>query len=290
MIPYFTIPSIPIGDMRLDAWTILVVVALFAAIEFNRARAIRLGLSVKVTVDAGVVAILSGFVGAHIIHMVAYNLPTLAENPITILPWYGGYSSIGGFFGAAIGIPLYLKLKKVPAWAYADNMCIGFILGWFCGRVGCFTAHDHKGRLSEFLLAVDFPGGARHDLGLYEALFTLGLLCLFIFLDGRREWFHGFFTGLVMVLYAPVRFGFDFLRATDLEATMDKRSDVRLLGLTPAQFGAIGLFLLGLWILSTRSKRGRQDTSDEAKRDRSSRRQRKRMRDAEPTAKASEEQ
>ena len=254
--------------MRLDAWTILVVIGLFAAIEFTRARAIRVGLSVKVTVDGGVVAILSGFVGAHIVHMVAYNFPTLAENPATILPWYGGFSSIGGFFGAAIGIPLFLKLKKVPAWAYADNMCIGFILGWFCGRVGCFTAHDHKGKLSEFFLAVDFPGGARHDLGLYEAIFTLCLLILFMYLDRRRQWFHGFFTGLVLVLYAPVRFGLDFLRATDLESSMDKRSDTRLLGLTPAQYGVIGLLILGIWILRSRSKQGRQDTSGEAERDR----------------------
>ena len=289
MVPYFTIPSIPIGDMRLDAWTILVVLGLFAAIEFNRARAIRIGLSVKVTVDGGVVAILSGFVGAHIVHMLAYNFPTFAENPATILPWYGGFSSIGGFFGAAIGIPLFLKLKKVPAWAYADNMCIGFILGWFCGRVGCFTAHDHKGALSEFFLAVDFPSGARHDLGLYEAIFTFCLLCLFMFLDRRRDWFHGFFTGLVMVLYAPVRFGLDFLRASDLEASFDRRSDVRLLGLTPAQYGTIGLLLLGIWILRSRSKKGRQDTSEEAERDRSRKHRKKGDDSAETTATTGEE-
>ena len=247
---------------------ILVVLGILAAIEFNRARAIRLGLSVKVTVDAGLVAVASGFLGAHLVHILAYNFPTFVENPETILPWYGGFSSIGGFLGAAIGIPLFLKLKKVPAWAYADNLCIGFVLAWFLGRTGCFMAHDHKGELTDFFLAVDFPGGARHDLGLYEATFVLFLLVTFIYLDRRREWFHGFFTGLVMVLYAPVRFGLDFLRATDLESTINRRSDIRLLGLTPAQYGAIGLLVLGILILTVRSKKGRQDTTDEALRDR----------------------
>lgn len=268
MIPYIPTPGFQIGDMRLDAWMILVVLGILAAIEFNRARAIRLGLSVKVTVDAGLVAVASGFLGAHLVHILAYNFPTFVENPETILPWYGGFSSIGGFLGAAIGIPLFLKLKKVPAWAYADNLCIGFVLAWFLGRTGCFMAHDHKGELTDFFLAVDFPGGARHDLGLYEATFVLFLLVTFIYLDRRREWFHGFFTGLVMVLYAPVRFGLDFLRATDLESTINRRSDIRLLGLTPAQYGAIGLLVLGILILTVRSKKGRQDTTDEALRDR----------------------
>ena len=46
------------------------------------------------------------------------------------------------------------------------------------------------------------------------------------------------------MLYAPVRFGLDFLRATDLDA-----ADPRYFGLTPGHYGAIVLFVLGLLVL-----------------------------------------
>ncbi len=121
------------------------------------------------------------------------------------------------------------------------------------------------GRLTSFPLAVRFPGGARHDLGLDEALFVLLLFIALKILD-RKPRFHGFFTGVTIVAYAPVRFFLDSLRATDLE-TLGRRSDVRFLGLTPAQYGAIALLALGAGILAYRRTKGRQDTSREVARD-----------------------
>ena len=44
------------------------------------------------------------------------------------------------------------------------------------GRLGCTLVHDHVGSRSEFLLAIRFPDGARHDLGLYELLYTVAVL------------------------------------------------------------------------------------------------------------------
>ena len=48
------------------------------------------------------------------------------------------------------------------------------------------------------------------------------------------------------MLYAPVRFSLDFLRSTDLGVN---RSDIRYLGLTPAQYLAMAMFVGGLSIL-----------------------------------------
>ena len=98
-----------------------------------------------------------GFVIAHVVHILAYNYHLFEEDWTRILPWYGGYSSIGGMLGAGIAIPLFLKgIRKVPLWPYLDNLCIGFMLGYFMGRAGCFTAHDHIGAQTGFFLAVDF--------------------------------------------------------------------------------------------------------------------------------------
>ena len=106
-----------------------------------------------------------------------------------------------------------------PFWLYADTFAYSLPFGWFWGRVGCFTAHDHIGQLSNFVLAVDFGnsqyasyyGGARHDLGLYEAIFVL-LIAIVFFSVRKKELYQSSFAILFCLLYAPVRFWASFLR------------------------------------------------------------------------------
>jgi phosphatidylglycerol:prolipoprotein diacylglycerol transferase len=277
VVPFFAPEPIRIGSIVLDWWLLLVVTGIAAGTEFGRARAIRQGLSVKVTVDCTLAMVGSGFLVAHFVQVLFYNYPKFQEDWKIILPWYGGYSSIGGFLGAAIAIPLFLHVwKKVPVWAYTDNLAISFMLGWGFGRTGCFTAHDHIGRATDFFLAVSFPAdwprkgmdlGMRHEMGFYEALLSFAMFGLFLLLDRVKPWFHGFFSALTLMIYAPIRIGMDFLRATDLEKAADRHSDPRYGGLTAAQWGCIALFLYGAYVFASRRNSGRMDTSGEILRD-----------------------
>ena len=278
MIPYFPPLSFPIPgtESRLDLWLFLTVLGIAVGTEYSRARALRSNLSVKVTVDCTLFMVAMGFLVAHFVHILAYNYHLFEEDWRRILPWYGGYSSMGGFLGAAIAIPLFLHvIKKVPVWPYVDNLCIGFMLGYAFGRTGCFTAHDHLGKQTDFFLAVQFPerlGGTRHDLGLYEALLLTGLFLAWFTLDRikvqDKPWFFdGFFSAVTLMVYGPMRILFDSLRARDLE-DFGRRSDVRYFDLlTPAQIGAIGLTLLGVFIFLRRRGQGQQDVSKEPLRD-----------------------
>ena len=110
--------------------------------------------------------------------------------------------------------------------------------GWFFGRLGCTIVHDHPGLPSDFILAVEYPSGARHDLGFYEWLFTIALIVL-LFVIRRRGYPAGVLTGITCVAYAPVRFMLDFLRV----------GDERFYGLTPGQYFALVLMVVGGWVL-----------------------------------------
>lgn len=270
MIPYFPAPFFEIGSIRFDSWLLLVVTGIAIGTEYARARAIRTGLSVKVTVDTTLLMVAMGFMVSHVVHVLVYNPDQFREDWTRIMPWYGGYSSYGGFLGAGLTIPLFLRWKKAPTWAYVDNLAIAFVLGWAFGRTGCFSAHDHIGRTSDFFLAVDFPerlGGPRHDLGLYEAILAWAMSALFFALDRKNpNRFHGFYSAWTILLYAPVRFFMDFLRAEDLES-ISKRSDVRWAGLTPAQYGSVALFFFGVWIYAQRRRAGQHDLTGESDRD-----------------------
>jgi len=276
LVPFIH-PRFDLFGVTLDWWLILVVLGVAAATELGRSRAIREGLSVKLTVDGILFVVAMGFLFGHFVYQIFYNFERLKEAPHLILPWYGGYASTGGFLGAGIGIWLfYVVWKKAPLWAYMDNMAIALCMGWVWGRLGCFCAHDHKGNLTDFPLAITFPEnwtatvngqagtwlGTRHDLGLYEALVALTLLIVLLVIDRTRDWSHGMLAGLLLLCYAPARFCMEFMRATDLQ-----NSDPRHFGLTPAQYGTFITFSLGTWMLLSRRGKGKQDISGEVAKD-----------------------
>jgi len=184
---------------------------------------------------------------AHLVSVIFYFPERIKENPLVLLNIWSGLSSFGGFLGAAITF-LYLSRKeKIPRLPYADAVALGLVVGWIFGRLGCTTAHDHPGLQTDFFLAVRYPGGPRHDLGLYEFLFTI-VLALILFRYARKPRPAGRLIGLFAALYAPVRFGLDFLRATD-----GHRPDERYLRLTPAQWACLAAFAVGVWLLRRKS-------------------------------------
>lgn len=280
MIPYIDWPTLRVGDITFPWFMILIVVGIAAGTEFSRWRAMKTGLSVKITVDCTLFMVATGFIISHFIAVIFYHPDLLEESWTNLLPWVNfSISSVGGFVGAGIAIPLFLKVwKKVPVWAYTDNLAIGFALGFAFGRAGCFSAHDHVGKATSFFLGVQFPPdwprrgvelGTRHDLGFYEMLLMFAIFGLFLLLDRNKQRFHGLYSGLLLVIYSPFRLFFDSLRATDLSRSGEGiKSDVRwIAGLTFAQMGVIVLFFIGVWILASRWNKGQLDISAEEARD-----------------------
>ena len=253
LIPYFGPPVYNIFGIALDSWSLLVSLGFILGLEVARARAIRLGLDIKDIVDGGLFIVGMGFVGGHLVHVLAYHPEMIDEEGwVVLIKIWAGFSSNGGFLGAILGTLLWFGwIRRRPFWLHADTIAYALPFGWFLGRVGCFTAHDHVGIASDFFLAIDFPkvwyGGPRHDLGLYEAIYVAGLCILFWALR-KKPLHHSSFAALFCLLYAPARFSLDFLRNTDL-----KNADIRWAGYTPAQYGSVLLFVCGI-ILFVRRK------------------------------------
>jgi phosphatidylglycerol:prolipoprotein diacylglycerol transferase len=246
MIPWFNIefPSIPfpiIGKLTIHAFGILVATGILVGLRLTKKRGRELGL-VDEKVDSMVTwALVCGFLCAHLFDVFAYQQhPT----PRDILNPVSGFSSFGGFAGALVGLFAWCRYYKQPVMPYADSLAYGLATGWMFGRLGCFTAHDHPGRHTSFFLAVHYPDGPRHDLGLDEALWAGAIALLFAWLRHRGKQPLGTYVSLLTIAYAPVRFGFDFLRATDVP-----EPDARYFGLTPAQWGCILVLFAGIGLL-----------------------------------------
>src|SRR5690606_19931233 len=155
-----------------------------------------------------------------------------------------GLSSMGGVLGGLIALLIFFRARGLRVLPWANALALGVAPGWAVARLGCFAAHDHPGVRTDFPLAVAFPDGPRHDLGLYEAL-LLGSIAGVLWLLARRPRPEGQLMGVLALAYSIPRFFLDFLRATDLPF-----SDGRIAGLTPAQYIAVGLTAVGVWLVA----------------------------------------
>ena len=103
MVPFIH-PRFDLFGVTLDWWLILVVLGVAAATELGRSRAIRKGLSVKLTVDGILFLVAVGFLFGHLVYHLVYHFDDLQKNWKLLLPWYGGYASTGGFLGSGLAI------------------------------------------------------------------------------------------------------------------------------------------------------------------------------------------
>lgn len=251
MLPYFQVDSLLFGPLTIQVWGLLVSLGIAAAVGFAFFLARRHFLSGEVILDMSIWALISGLVWSRIFYILFYAPDYFLSYPLDIFKfWQGGASSLGGFFGAGLALWIFFR-KRGFSWRealpYIDIGALSLWLGWGIGRLGCFFIHDHPGRLSDFWLAVNFPDGARHDLGLYDALLGFALFAIFFILFKyliKIRW--GLTAWLSVMAYAVVRFFLDFLRAADLG-----NSDLRIWILTPAQWGMLlilaVLIFLAFW-------------------------------------------
>lgn len=249
MIPYFNseLFELPIIGRPVAWFGILVATGVLIGDRIAVAQGEKRGLSGVDIRYLNARMVIFGFIIAHIASVVFYFPERIKENPLVLLNFWAGLSSFGGFFGAAVAFLYLTKKIGLSRLVYADAVALGLAPAWIFGRTGCFTAHDHPGRHTDFFLAVRYPDGPRHDLGLYEMLFTV-VLTVLLWLFARKPRREGHIIGLAAALYAPVRFGLDFLRATDVS-----RPDERYAGLTPAQWACIGCLAIGIRLLAQKT-------------------------------------
>ncbi|MHB8872054.1 MAG: prolipoprotein diacylglyceryl transferase [Myxococcaceae bacterium] len=250
MIPYWDPPKLHLGPLTVELFGLFVAAGAILGLHLGQRHARKMGVPERPMLDATVWAIGVGLFTAHWVHLLFYHPEELARSPWQPLRFWDGSSSLGGAFGGVGAVLVYFRVKRVPKWDYADAFALGVAPGWAIARLGCFAVHDHPGVLSSFPLAVAFPMGARHDLGLYEAL-LLGGIGVLVHLLARRGKLPGQLIGVLALLYGAGRFALDFLRGEDLPRAY---VDVRYAGLTPGQYLCFLLVAFGVYRLASAPK------------------------------------
>jgi len=245
LIPYFVVPTFHLGPVPIQPFGVLSATGVWLVSWLLVRTARRSGLDPEPVEKLAGWALFGGLVGAHLVHVLLYHPEELRENgPLQLLKFWDGLSSTGGVLGGLVASIAYLRHRGLRFAPYADSFAIALPPGWAIARLGCFAVHDHPGVLTHFFLAVDFPGGARHDLGFYDAIVLAAITGIVHAIRHRSE-LQGRLLGVVALLYGSCRFLLDFLRARDVGYV-----DARYLGLTPAQYAAIVLVIWGAFVVA----------------------------------------
>jgi phosphatidylglycerol:prolipoprotein diacylglycerol transferase len=288
MIPYYAQPSWHIaGPLTVHAFGLIVAAAVLVGSHLAMRRCLRKGLSPDLCADLAFATVVSGFVVAHLYSVFAYFPGQLLTDPLLLFRIWEDISSFGGFLGGVLGIWLFFRYKGksldlAARLAYFDAIAWAFPFAWAIGRLACTTAHDHPGTVTSFPLAISLKTEAArgfiaglykeagrlsdlppwdalatmgfHDLGWYEFLYVLLVICPVFLLVDRKPRAPGFFPLLFVTLYIPVRFAFDFLRI----------ADARYLGLTPGQWAALAAMPFVLRMMARVARPPRPGTAPSA--------------------------
>lgn len=248
-LPYVEIRDLQVGPIPIHPFGILVASGVLVGSYLGVRRAVRRGIPRAKFESFSSYVLAFGFVLSHVLDVLMYRPADALRNPLELFMLWKGISSYGGFIGCIVGAFVWKLQKKEPILPCGDQVAAVFPVGWIFGRAGCAVAHDHVGRLSDSPLAVAFPdglywpSGPRFDLGLLELFITIPIAIATLWF-ARKPRRAGAITGFLCVLYAPIRFPLDALRATDISG-----ADARYVGLTPAQWLSIALFVTGVWLL-----------------------------------------
>lgn len=260
------VPFIDLGMLHSGAFGVIVVIAVLVGIAMLRGHGRRCGVHDDDLHALAFWVTVSGFVGAHVFDVLAYQTGELASRPLVLLELWNGLSSFGGFLGGAIGFTVFVRSRRLPIRVMADITMVGLLPAFTIGRIACTVVSDHVGatvdptswyavlameyprELNLGHLAERYPGpGATilaWNLGFLElvCLLPINALVLTLALRHGKAMRAGLLAALATFLYAPARLALDFLRPEEV--------DPRYLLLTFAQWGSllVGIFSLSLLI------------------------------------------
>ena len=196
------IRTLNIGPLSIHMYGLIIALGLLLAVLYGCGRSREFGLSVDDLTD-GVLFIVPLAILCARLYYCVFEWDNYKDNPIEILYiWNGGLAIYGGVIGAALGILVFAKVKKVKVGAVLDITSLGFLIGQSIGRWGNFFNREAFGAETDSFLRMGLykmvtDGGFittsttmhyYHPTFLYESVWNAVGFVLLHFLSKRRKY------------------------------------------------------------------------------------------------------
>ncbi len=235
-----------IGSYQITSFGLRVALGAALGLLLLRHELERVHLDVSAGTDAALVGVLGGLAGAKLLYVFEHWGEGLGQTLLS----RGGMSWFGGLVGGIVAGLIVIEWKRLPLLAMLAAAAPAITLGQGVGRIGCLLVGDDYGRPTSLPWGIAFPEGLPptldrvHPTQIYEAIALFAWTWLLVRWrragTGNLELF-----GRYLVLVGATRFLIEIVRV-----------NVRVaLGLTLAQFFALGAVVLGLVLLVAARKR-----------------------------------
>jgi len=195
---------IDLGFMQIRWYGLIIATGLLLAVVYALRRCKQFGIKQDDILD-GVLWIVPVAIICARLYYCIFSWDTYAKDPISILYiWEGGLAIYGGVIGAAVGVLVYCRLKKISTAAVLDLVALGFLIGQCLGRWGNFFNREAFGSeiTGNFFLRMGlfnvYEGQFQyfHPTFLYESLWNLAGFIALHFLSKKRK-----FDGQIALSY-----------------------------------------------------------------------------------------
>jgi phosphatidylglycerol:prolipoprotein diacylglycerol transferase len=257
-----------LGSFAIHSYGVMMALAFLFGLWTATLRARRVNIPGEKIADLTLWLMIGAIAGARFVYVTTYWKEEFANQPLTEIfaIWHGGLVYYGGLIGATLAGFAYLHWKKLPLWQTADVMAPSIALGSVFGRIGCLLNGCCYGQVCGAPWAIQFPNGSSawsqqfkaglvgmndsslpvHPTEIYDALLNLllytGLAWLF-----RHKKFDGQVFATYLICYAVTRSIVECFRG-------DYTNLHYHLGLTPAQWISVPIFIAGLTLAMFLSK------------------------------------
>jgi len=243
---------------------VVVVTGMLIGLLIVNGEAKRLHQNAEQYWDMGMIALISGIVGARIYYVI-FDWDNYKGNLLEIFNLrHGGLAIYGGIIGALIAVYIYGRIKKLSFPIMVDCIAPGLVIGQVIGRWGNFFNREAFGGYTDNLFAMQLPVSAVrqneitrqmwehvqtisgvdyiqvHPTFLYEGLWNIGVF-LVLWLYRKHKKFDGEIFLIYLVLYGMGRLWIEGLRTDQLL--------LPVVGIPVSQIVSVGAMAVGIILI-----------------------------------------
>lgn len=183
-----------LGPLTIHYYGLIIACGLLLAAVYGCKRSKRFGLKEDDILD-GVLWVTPFAILCARAYYCVFSWQEYAADPISVLYiWNGGLAIYGGVLGAAVGVIVFCRIKKIKLGTVLDLVALGFLIGQCIGRWGNFFNREAFGAPTDSFFRMGLYNTVTgsweyyHPTFLYESVWNLAGFLLLHFLSKRRQY------------------------------------------------------------------------------------------------------
>ena len=186
--------TLSLGPLTIHYYGLVIAVGLMLAVLYACRRSREFGVKQDDLLD-GVLWVTPFAIVCARAYYCVFSWADYADNPISVLYiWNGGLAIYGGVLGAAVGVLVFCRIKKIKIGTVLDMVALGFLIGQSIGRWGNFFNREAFGAATDSFFRMGLYNTVTgaweyyHPTFLYESLWNAAGFVMLHFLSKRRQY------------------------------------------------------------------------------------------------------